>query len=142
MQEHFVDKTTYSICYYKIIIFAHVLSKPLVLMKQERDGYCTLPLVNKNSWQKNIWQVIVSSIIWFDYVDIYHYRENTTQLNNHIKQNKINKACRICYINSWNTAYLISYWASSFKRVRHLQNASLENLIVQELRLVLAIVLA
>ena len=49
-----------------------------------------------------------------------------------MKEIKRNMSCHICYIDTQNTAYLISYLTSSFKRARHLQNGNLKNSITQE----------
>lgn len=64
----------------------------------------------------------------------YHYHKNAKQLNNEKKQNKSNKACHVCYVNVWNTAYLISYIASCFKCIKNAQSLIVENSKTRELK--------
>ena len=47
-----------------------------------------------------------------------------------LNKKKTKKTCHICYTNAQNAAYLISYLASSFKRIKHVQNGSIENLAI------------
>ena len=61
------------------------------------------------------------------FAEICHYHENTKQLMNEIKWNKRNQTCHFCHTNAWNPAYLMSYQASHFKCVKHVQNLSLKN---------------
>ena len=68
-----------------------------------------------------------------DFANIYHYRKNTKQLINEIKENKRNQTCHICHSNVRKVEYLISYLASCFQCVKHVQNLSLKNSKTQEL---------
>ena len=71
---------------------------------------------------------------FLDFADIYHYHENTKQLNNEMKWNKRNQTCHVCHINVWNAAYMKSYPASCFKPVKHAKTLNIKNQKIQELR--------
>ena len=55
--------------------------------------------------------------------------------NSVIKENRA-KGMRlhIYHVNAWSTGYFISHLASCFKRVKHVQNLSLQDSKIQEVR--------
>ena len=67
-------------------------------------------------------------------MDIYHYHENTKQLNDEITWDIKNQTCHICHINVWNARNITYIIPSIYKGVNHVQNKSLKNSKTQELR--------
>ena len=78
-----------------------------------RMGWITHNSVGKQKFlTKNSLAGVSRSIIFcylLDFLDIYHYHENTKQIKNGIKSNKRNQTCHIYHVNAWDAAYLISY---------------------------------
>ena len=115
-----------------IFLNIHIISKPLDLGQMRMGQIKNNSVGIKNSNRGNIQQAIknflqhlfIRLFIRFIY---YHYLENTKQLKNEMKQQKKKKEIKICHVNAGITAYLISYLAFCFGRLKPVQNVSLKH---------------